>query len=372
MTMRNSTCCSSLQPVPLRTTDMSTGVPRPLVPARFRRVVFDSLHSLSHPGVRATLRLLTSQYVWPGINALINKWARTCQQCQCAKVQRHTVTPLSTFATPDARFDQIHIDLVGPLPPSSGYSYLLTCIDRFTRWPKAFPLASITAASVARAFVDGWISRFGTPSTVTTDRGCQFESALWRELMQLLGSTRCRTTAYHPSANGLVERLHRQLKASLKAQPDPSRWTEALPRVLLGMRTALKADLQCSAAELVYGTTLRLPGEFLDSDPSLSLADPLDYVIQLNATMSKLKAPPVHPQEPRKTYVHNDLSSLSLQHIDTIHSHASISSQCHRDTTQCDNAIPLHTFVLDLRGHSQLVHLSFCVYVKKGAVLPTH
>ena len=177
-------------------------------------------------------------------------------------MQCHTVTPLSTFSIPDARFDLIHIDIVGPLPPSEGYSYLLTCVDRFTHWPEAIPISAITADIIAKAFVSGWISRFGIPSTVTTDRGSQFESALWRELMQLLGSTRCRTTAYHPSANSLVERFHRQLKASLKAQPDPTKWTEALPLVLLGIRTALKTDLQCNTAELVYGTTLRLPGEF--------------------------------------------------------------------------------------------------------------
>ena len=80
--------------------------------------------------------------------------------------------------------------------------------------------------------------------------------------MQLLGSTRIRTTAYHPAANGLIERFHRQLKASLKAYPDPTHWVDSLPLVLLGVRTAVKEDLSCSAAELVYGTTLRLPGEF--------------------------------------------------------------------------------------------------------------
>ena len=47
--------------------DLSTGVPRPVVPFSFRRAVFDSLHSLSHPGVRATKRLITSRYTWPDI-----------------------------------------------------------------------------------------------------------------------------------------------------------------------------------------------------------------------------------------------------------------------------------------------------------------
>lgn len=217
-----------LQSVPLPTAnatlvcDVSTGVPRPFIPAGFRRTVFDALHSLSHPGIRATRRLLTARYVWPSINKDVVQWTRSCQQCQLCKVQHHTVTPLSTFSTPDARFDFIHIDIMGPLPPSEGYSYLLTCVDRFTRWPEAIPISAITADVVAKAFVSTWVSRFGVPSTLTTDRGRQFESALWRELMQLLGTTRCRTTAYHPSANGLVERFHRQLKASLKAQPDPT------------------------------------------------------------------------------------------------------------------------------------------------------
>ena len=290
--------------------DVSTGSPRPLVPLQWRRTIFDSLHNLSHPGIRATQRLITTRYVWPSINTDVRRWTRSCIKCQRAKVQRHTVAPLSSFSTPDARFDIVHIDLVGPLPPSQGYTYLLTCVDRFTRWSEAFPLSTITAAAVAQAFVSGWIARFGVPSTIVTDRGRQFESNLWSALMKLLGSKRSRTTAYHPQANGMVERFHRQLKSALKTQQQPSAWMDALPLVLLGIRTALKEDTRSTAAEMVYGTTLHLPGEFFTSSLSSTLADPLDYVTQLKSHMQQLQPSATRPTH-RRSHISDTLATCT-------------------------------------------------------------
>ena len=102
----------------------------------------------------------------------------------------------------------------------------MTCIDRFTRWPEAIPIPDITAETVTRAFIDNWISVFGVSSNVTTDRGSQFESDLFHCVTTTLGTKRTRTTSYHPCANGLVERFHRQLKASLKASSNSTKWTE--------------------------------------------------------------------------------------------------------------------------------------------------
>ena len=97
--------------------------------------------------------------------------------------------------------------------------------------------------------------------------------------MTLLGTRRIRTTAYHPIANGIVERFHRQLKASIKCH-DTVRWTEVLPLVLLGIRTTLKTDINCTTAEMVYGSSLRIPGEFVTSSQTV-VEDPVSYVARL-------------------------------------------------------------------------------------------
>ena len=96
---------------------------------------------------------------------------------------------------------------------------MLTCIDRFTRWPEAIPITDITVETVARTFIEGWISHFGIPSTVTTDRGCQFEFSLWSNLMQLLGCKYIRTTSYPLVANSLIKQFHGRLKMALKTHP---------------------------------------------------------------------------------------------------------------------------------------------------------
>jgi cleavage and polyadenylation specificity factor subunit 1 len=140
------------------------------------------------------------------------------------------------------RIQVVHIDLVRPLLTSAGYTYCLTAVGRFTHWPEVIPILDSTADTVARALLIGRVSCFGCPQTITTDHGRQFESQLFHSQAKLCGIHLSLTTAYHPAANGLVERFHWTLKAAIMCHSD-QHWTEALLLVLLGICISFKADL---------------------------------------------------------------------------------------------------------------------------------
>ena len=244
---------------------MSTGHARPIVPAGWKRRIFDLIHGLSHPSIRTTRKLVATKFVWKGLQKEVGIWAKQCIACQSSKIQTHIRAPLEKFSVPQRRFDHIHVVLVGPLPPSNGFTHLLTVVDRFSRWPEAIPLGDTTATSCAQALVSHCIARFGIPMDMSSDRGPQFTSQLWTAIAQLLGTQLHHTTTYHPQANGLVERFHRHLKSALRACLTGPSWTRELPWVLLGIRTAPKEDLGCSSAEMVYGAPLTVPGDFIPS-----------------------------------------------------------------------------------------------------------
>ena len=210
------------------------------------------------------------------------RWARACLGCQRAKVGRYTRTPVGRFPTAK-RFAHIHVDIVGPLPPSNGKDYCVTVIDRTTGWPEAIPTSNTTAPAVAEILITHWFSHFGIPAYITSDQGRQFESNLFNALTDLLSAKHIRTTRFHPCSNGKVERWHRSLKSAIMAHAT-KKWVKVLPLVLLGLRSAIGAD-GTSAAQRTFGTELRLPGDFFSAKEVLDLEDAPEFVRQLKEAM---------------------------------------------------------------------------------------
>jgi len=161
-------------------------------------------------------------------------------------------------------------------------------VDRFTRWAEIIPLPDITAETIAKNIFSGWIARFRTPAQITTDQGRQFEADLFRSLTKFTGTKDIRTAAYHPEANGMVERFHRQLEAAIKAHQTEA-WTKVLPVILLGIRATWKEDIKSTPAEMVYGEPIRLPGQFLDDQRPTEKGQNHDFLESLKTAMEKLR-----------------------------------------------------------------------------------
>lgn len=159
-----------------------------------------------------------------------------------------------------------------------------------------------------QSFFAEWVSRYGTPVSITTDRGTQFESRLFNSLARLIGCDRTRTTAYHPASNGMIERWHRSLKSAIMCHSS-GEWTSVLPVVLLGLRTSIKEDIRASAAEMLYGATLRLPGEFFVDNKAGE--EPQVFVERFRRFMRNVRSTPTAHHNKTRVFAHKTLHTCS-------------------------------------------------------------
>ena len=290
--------------------------PRPLVPESQRSLVVNLIHHTDHPSIKETIRRAAKDYYWPKLRKNVTDFVKTCHPCQVAK-QSATVDPgIGKFPVPDDRFSYIHIDVCGPLPESYGYKFLLTIVDRSTKWLEAYPMKQASASECCQAFLQ-WISRFGCPATAMSDNGNSFVSNLYKDITRNFNIEVKYTPAYHAQTNGLIERQHQTLKNGLKAalidmgDTHREKWFTALPWVLLGKRVQYQPHLDASASQLVLGKSVVVPGMLLGQPgPPLSSIQ----TRQLLDELYKLAArPPVPTSSP--VTVNNIDHTLTATHV---------------------------------------------------------
>ena len=291
--------------------DVSQGYPRPILPPNLQDCIIWHYHNMSHPGIRATQRLVCQRYVFSGMKRKIKDLIKTCVACQRSKVNCHTVSPITSIPMPSARFTKLQVDICDPFPSSQACSYLLVCIDPYTRWVEAYPMFDQSTESVISA-LNKHIQTFGTFSLLHTDSGSQFTSLTFRNYCKFLGAEHRFNSIRYPQSNGLAERYIKTIKTALTAKLDSSHWTRHLPLIILSINNMYKADLKCSSAKLVFGQTLRLPGDLCCNSPQPRISHPSDMVLAMQKFANScqpidtraISSKPVHLPDVLQTCTH--------------------------------------------------------------------
>lgn len=158
--------------------DTSTTTPRPFIPSSLRQNTINFLHKLSHPSVKTTTKLVKQRYFWPSMDKDVKEFVYSCVHCQAAKVNRHTRSPVEPISAPSDRFQTVHIDIVGPLPPvSSPINTILFLIDTYSlalierrAGPKPFPASTSPLRPLrSRSFPVGFLDSASPFSALLTE-----------------------------------------------------------------------------------------------------------------------------------------------------------------------------------------------------------
>jgi len=223
-----------------------------------------------HLGLKKTSVAVQSRAYWPTWSTDLAAFIKRCPNC--ARYHRGAVPRRAEMQTPlvGEPWERVSVDITGPHPKSSRQNcYILTVVCHFSKWGEAIALPNHTAPVVARALVTHVFSRFGVPLQLLTDRGSEFESVLFAELMKWLEIDKIRTTAFHPSCNGVVERFHRTLNSMLAKIVSESQrdWDEKLPYVMAAYRASPHSSTGFSPNRLFLGRENRMPLDLVKGLP---------------------------------------------------------------------------------------------------------
>ena len=237
-----------------------------VLPESFREEVLRLAHEVSmagHLGIRKTQEKISRHFYWPKMHKDVVSYCRSCHACQVVGKPNQTIpaAPLCPLPVMEEPFSRVMIDCVGPLPKTKkGNEYLLTIMDVSTRFPEAVPLKSIKTRVIVEALLH-FFSRVGLPLEVQHDRGSNFTSGAFQEVMHELGIKQIMSSAYHPQSQGAIERYHQTLKSMIKTYcvGYSNDWDVAMPFLLFAIRDSVNEATGFSPFELVYGHQVRGP-----------------------------------------------------------------------------------------------------------------
>ena len=209
-----------------------------------------------HDGIKRCIQRASTIFTWPGLTKDIKDFIDSCKLCKTLKPSHIPKVLLRAYPEVTAPFQRVCMDLIGPLPRTkNNKTFILVMVDVFTHYTELCPLANKSASAVAKAIVGQLINRHGCVETILTDQGKEFQNAILTEICKNLKINKLNISAYHPSANGLVERMNLQVGNALRAITEgyPQDWDQFLTHVQMALNTAIHGSVGDSPHFLLYG-----------------------------------------------------------------------------------------------------------------------
>ncbi|KAF4712789.1 hypothetical protein FOZ62_028866, partial [Perkinsus olseni] len=222
-----------------------------VLPPPLREQALDHYHDVTgHFARDKFVGKMQEEVYWPSMHLDGITYLQRCRECQVAGSHPTTRSPL--VPVPVGRpWHTLAIDYLTIGTSSQGYKYLVVIQDYFTKWAEAFPLVRDTMEETLPHLL-ALFARFGPPVRMHSDQGSQFEGQLFRRTLEALNINRSRTTVYHPSGNGLVERLNGTLIGLLRRHTSVPDWPAHLPALLYRYNTAIHASTGYSPYMLMF------------------------------------------------------------------------------------------------------------------------
>lgn len=231
-----------------------------------RRKVLEKVHdapTAGHLGVAKIIARAAEHYYWPGMFREVAAYVKTCRNCQKHKADQHRSAGKMHATNITRSWEQVTVDLVGPLPRSRrGHTWLLSMQDRFTKWTEFVPLRRASADAVTQAITNHVILKHGRPGSILTDNGTQLRSHQLEERLAKSGIRHVTTPAYAPHCNP-VERTNRTIKTMISqyVNRDHRTWDEHLPELQFAYNTAVHDATGFIPVYLNHGRELASPAE---------------------------------------------------------------------------------------------------------------
>jgi len=218
-----------------------------------------------HFGIQKTLDQVKRRFHWPSWKEDTKRFCRRCAECNEYHRGRLKKQGALKPVLPGAPHKRWYIDLTFPHPKSDrGQTWVLTCIDSFTKWAEAFPLRNKEAQTIAKVLVEKVFTRFGVPLSILSDQGQEVDGRIMNEVCRLFGIEKLWTSPYKPSANQ-VERFHKTLNSILaKSVSEHQRdWVVRLSFAMAAYRAIRHESTGYSPNFLVFGREARAPPDIV-------------------------------------------------------------------------------------------------------------